>query len=278
MARHPKAPRIVIASPPRIALPNITHLWEAREVLIRFGARDITLRYRQTALGVVWVILQPLLTALIFALVFGKIAHLSTGGVPYLVFSFAGLLAWNMFNAIITRGSGALLQNSALVSKVFFPRVLVPLSTVFSTLVDFGVSLTFMAMLLIVNGIAPGWPLALLPIWVLLLVLLASGLATVLSGLAVSYRDVQYVVPFLLQFLLYASPVAYALDAVPSKYHIIYEINPLTWLLQEFRWSLLDRGAPPAWQIGASVGVCVGVFLLCMLWFEQMERGLADVI
>lgn len=261
-----------------MVMPNISHLWESREVLTRFGTRDITLRYRQTALGIVWVILQPLLTALVFALVFGKVAKLPTNGVPYLVFSFTGLLAWNLFSGVLTRGSAALLQNAGLVSKVFFPRVLVPLSVAFSAMVDFGVSLVFLAILLVTSGINPGWPILLLPVWVILVLALATGLGAVSSALTVRYRDVQYIIPFGLQFFLYASPIAYSLSAVPSKYQAIYELNPLTWLLEEFRWSLLAQPAPPAWQIVASVTFCLGAFMLCMFLFEQMERGLADVI
>ncbi|MBO0882677.1 MAG: ABC transporter permease, partial [Mycobacterium sp.] len=139
---------IIITPPKRFRLPALGSLWEAREVLIRFGVRDITLRYRQTALGVAWVILQPLMTAGVFTLVFGKVAKLPTGGVPYFVFSFAGMLAWNVFSGVTSRAAPALVSNASLVSKVFFPRILVPLSTAYSVLVDFAVSLVFMSALL----------------------------------------------------------------------------------------------------------------------------------
>ena len=276
--RYGKSSRIVITRPARFRLPAPRHLWEAREVLLRFGIRDITLRYRQTALGVVWVILQPLLTAGVFTLVFGKVAKLPTGGVPYFIFSFAGMLAWNAFQGVVARGAPALVSNAALVSKVFFPRVLVPLSVGYSVLVDFGVSLAFLGVLLGIYHIRPGWAVILTPIWLVLIMLLASGLGVVCSALMVKYRDVQFVVPFLLQFLLYASPIAYSLSAVPARYRFIYNINPLTWLLQEFRWSLLAQSAPPGWQIGASFLVCTVVFLCGMLIFEQMERSFADII
>ena len=276
--RHVRPYRLVISPPPRIAFPAPATLWDAREVLLRFAARDITLRYRQTLLGVLWVVLQPLLTALVFALVFGKVAKLPSGGIPYVVFSFVGLLAWNLFNGIVTRASAALLQNSALVSKVFFPRVLVPLSVACTALLDFAVSLAFLVILFAANGVWPSWPVLLLPLWVTLVVLFASGLGCVLSAWMVSYRDVQYIVPFVWQFLLYGSPVAYSLDAVPDRYRIIYDANPLTWILEEFRWSLLDGPAPPAWQVVGSIVVSLTVFVGCMMAFEQMERGLADVI
>src|SRR5665213_1843010 len=167
---------IVITPPRRFSLPRIADLWEAREVLYRFGARDVTLRYRQTALGVVWVVLQPLLTALIFVLVFGKVAHLSFGGAPPMVFIFTGLLAWNLFSGIIPRAQGSLIANRDLVSKVFFPRMLVPLAVVYSCLVDFVVQLVFLVVLLVAFGINPGWAILLSPVWTALVILLASGI------------------------------------------------------------------------------------------------------
>jgi lipopolysaccharide transport system permease protein len=269
---------IIITPPGRFSLPSISQLWEAREVLYRFGARDVTLRYRQTLLGVVWVILQPLLTALIFTLVFNRVAHLPSGGVPYLPFVFAALLAWSLFNGIITRASISLVSNRDLVSKVYFPRMLVPLATAYSTIVDFAVSLGFLVVLLIIYGINPGIAVVLSPIWTAMVILLASGLGLAAAALQVRYRDIAYVVPFLLQFLLYASPVAYSVAVVPAKYKVIYDINPLTWLLSEFRWSFLHQPAPPAWQIVLSIIVPVVVFLGGAFIFEQMERGFADVI
>jgi lipopolysaccharide transport system permease protein len=269
------ATTIVITPPGRFSFPKVKQLWEAREVLYRFGARDVTLRYRQTLLGVVWVILQPLLTALIFAVVFGKVAKLPSGGVPYMVFAFAGLLAWNLFNGIISRAATSLVSNRDLVSKVFFPRMLVPLSTSVSTITDYFVSVVFMGVLLIIFGVRPGVAIVLAPVWTVMVILLASGCGLVAAALQVRYRDVAYVVPFALQFLLYASPVGYA---VPKHYQIIFNINPLTWILNEFRWSFLNQPAPPSWQIVLSIVLPVVVFVGGVLIFEQMERGFADVI
>ena len=271
-------PTIVITPPRRFSLPKVSELWEAREVLYRFGARDVTLRYRQTLLGVVWVVLQPLLTALVFALVFGRVAKLSSGGVPYLVFSFVGLLAWNLFSGIISRAQGSLVSNRDLVSKVFFPRMLVPLATIYSCLVDFVVSTAFLIVLLIIYGINPGAAVVLSPIWAMMIILLASGVGLVTSALTVRYRDVGYFVPFLLQFLLYASPIAYSISNVPAKYRVIYDINPLTWLLQEFQWSFLHQPTPQLWEIAGSIVVPIAVFLGGALLFEQMERSFADLI
>lgn len=269
---------IIITPPNRLSLPAVRELWEGREVFLRFGIRDITLRYRQTALGVSWVVLQPLLAAGVFAIVFGAIADLPSDGVPYFIFSFAGLLAWNLFSNIVTRSSASLVSNQALIAKVFFPRMLVPLSAIMSVLLDFLVAVALFAVLLVVYGINPGWPILLLPVWVLLTILMAAGIGLCTSSLTVKYRDVSYVVPVMLQILMYASPIAYGLSAVPARFETLYNLNPLTWLLQEFRWSLLGQVAPPGWQIGASVGVAILVFVFGTLFFQQFERELADLI
>jgi lipopolysaccharide transport system permease protein len=269
---------IVITPPGRFTLPRLRELWEAREVFLRFGLRDITLRYRQTALGVIWVVLQPLLAAGVFSIVFGTVADLPSGGVPYFIFSYAGLLAWNVFNGIVTRSSSSLVANQALVAKVFFPRMLVPLSTVVSVLLDFVVALAMFVVLLFVYDINPGWPVLLLPVWLLLTVMLAVGVGVSCSALMVRYRDVAYIVPVALQILLYASPIAYSLSAVPPELTTLYNLNPLTWLLQEFRWSLLGQTVPYLWQIIASVLVSFAALLFGAIFFQQFEREFADVI
>jgi lipopolysaccharide transport system permease protein len=169
-------------------------------------------------------------------------------------------------------------SNRDLVSKVFFPRMLVPLATAYSSIVDFCVSIVFLAILMAIFGVAPHLPIVLFPIWTVMVVLFANGFGMVAGALQVRYRDIAYVIPFILQFLLYASPVAYAITSVPAKYRIIYDINPLTWLLSEFRWSFIHGPMPPPWQIVLSIVVPVAVFLGGAVVFEQMERGFADVI
>ncbi len=270
--------RTIIRPPGRLSLPSWQELWEAREVMYRFGVRDIVLRYRQTVIGVAWVVLQPLASAGIFSIVFGQVAGLPTDGVPYFVFSFAGMLAWNAFNGIISRSANSLVANQSLVSKVFFPRLLVPLSSAISTLLDFGVAFVMYVVLLIVFRINPGWPVLLTPIWLVCTVLLASGIGVAAAAITVKYRDVAYLLPWVLQVLLYATPIAYALSAVPSRIHWLYELNPLTWLLETVRWSVLGQTIPPTWQlIGVPVGSVV-VFFVGVLIFQRFERGFADVI
>lgn len=258
---------------------NFAELWQFRDLLTTLAQRDVKLRYRQTSLGVLWVVLQPLLAAGIFSFVFGKVAKLpAPHGIPYLVFSYAGLLAWNAFNSTLTKSSTCLTGNANLVSKVYFPRLVLPLSTVFSTLIDFGVALIVMAILMAVNRVPLHLGILLLPVWLLLIVLLSLGVGLYASALMVSYRDIQYVLPVVTQFLLYASPVAYAFAAVPARWQPVFALNPLTGLLEAFRWSLLGAGTLNWGLVGYASGVTAVVFLLGALAFKSMERKFADVI
>lgn len=257
---------------------DVKEIWEFRDLLTTLGLRDVKLRYRQTALGAAWVLLQPLLAAGIFSVVFGRIAKLPSDGVPYFVFAYAGLLGWNAFSSTLTKASGCLVANSGLISKIFFPRLILPLSTVFSSLIDFGVALVMMAVLLIAYGIAPGIGLLLLPVWLFLILLLAMGIGLYTAALTVSYRDVQYILPVITQFLLYASPIAYALSAVPQNLRTIYFLNPLSGLLEGFRWSLLNRGHLEIGTVVYSAVVSFTVFLMGAYSFKKMERKFADVI
>lgn len=270
--------RVIITPPGRLSLPRWRELWEAREVVYQFGKRDILLRYRQTAVGVVWVLLQPLASAGVFSIIFGSIASLPSDGVPYFLFSYVSMLAWNLFNAVVSRSSSSLVANQALVAKVFFPRLLVPVATTMSVLVDFAVSLALGIVLLLIYGVNPGWGLLFVPVWTLLILIGGLGLGLAASAIMVKYRDVAYVLPWLLQLGLYASPVAYALSAVPSQYQWLFAANPLTWLLEGFRFSLLGTAVPPWWQTIGALVVCLGAFLWGMVVFQSRERAFADLI
>ena len=226
----------------------------------------------------IWVLLQPLAAAGVFSIVFGQIADLPSSGIPYLVFTYVGMLAWNLFNNVIARGAPSLVSNQSLISKVFFPRMLVPLSSCLAVLIDYAVALALGIVLLFVFSVNPGWPLLLLPLWTLLLLLLSSGITLVASAVMVTYRDVAYMLPWLLQILLYASPVAYSLEAVPTNLRPLFELNPLTWFLEAYRYSLLGLAAPTWWQIVGMVIAGGGTFLLGSLVFQRFERGFADVI
>jgi lipopolysaccharide transport system permease protein len=247
-------------------------------VAMRFGQRDVVLRYRQTAIGVVWVLLQPLAAAGIFSIIFGSIAQLPTGGIPYFLFSFISMLAWTLFSSVVNRSAPSLVANQSLVSKVFFPRMLVPLSTALSALLDFAVALVLGIVLLFVYQVNPGWGILLVPVWVLMFVLLGMGIGLAASAWMVRFRDVQYVLPWVMQVALFATPVAYSLDAVPADLAWLFNINPFTWLMECFRFSMLGAAAPPTWQIIGALVIGPVAFLLGTIVFQRHERTFADLI
>jgi lipopolysaccharide transport system permease protein len=257
---------------------DFRELWVFRDLLSSLAIRDVKLRYRQTALGAVWVVLQPLLAAGIFSFVFGTVAGLPTGGVPYVVFAYAGLLAWNLFNSIITKSSTSLVTHASMVQKVFFPRMLLPISAVPGALLDFFVALGMMAVLTVINHTFSGWSILTLPIWVAIVVMLATGIGLIASALMVSYRDVGQILPVGMQMLLYISPIAYAVEAVPDNIRPFFALNPLVGVLEGFRWALV-KGQPL--NIGYAVYSAVAgvvLFLLGGLTFRRMERKFADVV
>lgn len=250
-----------------------------RGLLVRFASRDLTLRYRQTALGMIWVVLQPLLGAGVLTFVFGGVAGLKgPAGMPYFVFSFAGMLAWTLFSSVVTRTTGVLVGNAAIIQKVFFPRLLLPLSQVVSSLADVCVSIALMVVLLIVSGLWAGPQIVLLPAWLALFIMLALGIGLAAGALAVRYRDVQYVVPFVIQFLLFATPIAYLVSSVPTSKRWLYTINPLTGLFDGVRWSLLGTPAPSAGAVLYSVGAAVVFATIGLVIFSKLESEFADVI
>ncbi len=257
---------------------NLRELWQYRDLLYTLISRDLKLRYKQTALGVAWVILQPLLAAGIFSFVFGKVAKLPSGKVPYLVFSYAGLLGWNLFSGILTRISGSLVANSHLIAKVFFPRLILPLSSVGSVLVDFAVAAVMMVGLMIAYHVEPTVTLTLLPVWMAVLMAMALGSGLIAAALSVSYRDVQYIIPVATQILLYASPVAYSVADVPAKYRWVYELNPLTPPLEAMRGSLLGTPLPDLQSMAISCTTGTILLLIGLYSFKRMERRFADVI
>ena len=268
----------VITPPGRLALPSWRELWEAREVALRFGQRDVVLRYRQTFVGIAWVLLQPLASAGIFSIIFGAVAKLSSDGVPYFLFSFMSMLIWTVFSNILSRSASSLVANQALVSKVFFPRAMVPLSTALSVILDFAVGLALGIVLLFAFRVTPGWPVLLVPVWVAIMGLTAMGIGLAASAWMVKYRDVQYVLPWVLQIALYATPIAYATSSVPAALRPLFLANPLAWMLDGFRWSVLGTAMPPLWQLVGSLAVAIVVFFLGLVVFQRYERTFADLI
>lgn len=270
---------IVIKPPKGLAALDLRSLWEFRDLLFAFADRDIRLRYRQTVLGVAWVVLQPLMGAGVFAVVFGVIAKLPSQGVPYFLISFAGLLGWTVFFGSITRISPSLVANAPLIRKVFFPRLLVPLGVIPSVLVDLAVGLVVMVILLIAYGVLPGWGLLLMPVSVLILLAIALGLGLMASSLAVKYRDIQHIVPFAVQFLMYASPVGYAASAVPERLQVYYFLlNPLAAPIETIRWGFLNTDQPDLRYLAYSFLIGLLGLFVGLVVFRRVEREFADVI
>ena len=277
-------PRLLIEPPSSWAALNLQELWHFRELLWNLAVRDVKLRYRQTALGVAWVILQPLSGAAIFAFVFGKIAGFKAPAgpaghtVPYLLFALSGMICWQTFSGTLTRTSNSMVGNAHLVSKVYFPRVVLPLATLSSTMLDFVVTLAFLAVLMMFQWHAPGWRLLMLPVCLLLMSALSLGIGLAATALAVTYRDVQFIVPVMTQLLLYASPVAYSAEKVPERYRDLYFLNPLASILEAFRWSILSVGDVHWNWFAYSAVVSLLVLFLGAYAFSWMERNFADVV
>ena len=259
---------------------DLAELLRFKDLLIEFAGRDVKLRYKQTLLGVTWVLVQPLLAAGVFTFVFGIVAGLKPPTGTYFVFSFAGLLAWNIFGSTVGKASASLLGNEYIVSRVYFPRLILPLSSVASTMVDFLVSCAVMAVLMAISGEWPGAPVLLLPIWILLLIMLGLGLGLIAAALSVDYRDVQHILPILIPFMLYASPVAYDVaHHLPERYRgAFYLVNPLASVIEAFRWSLLGSTMPPVMYIAWSGLLAVALFAFGAALFRRTERRVADVI
>ena len=276
----------VVTEPPvlRIAPPHgwwevdFHELWQFRELIYFFVWRDIKVRYKQTAIGAAWAILQPALAMIVFALFFGKLAHMPTEGLPILVFYYSGLLPWMYFSNSLTNATSTIVQNQNIITKVYFPRLALPISAVLSGLLDFAIGCLLLVPLMVVYRVRPGLPLLLLPVFLLLTVLMAAGAGLWLSAMNAIYRDVRYVVPFLVQFWLFASPVAYASSIVPAKWRWLYGLNPMAGIIEGFRWSLTGRGDPPGPMIIVSVAVVLVVLASGLFYFQKMESTVADVV
>ncbi len=276
---HPR-PLLTIRPSSGWAAIDLREMWHFRDLFLTLAERDVKVRYKQTALGAVWVIIQPLLSAGVLSFVFGSVAKLEAPGkIPYFLFAFAGTLAFSsVFSSTLTRVTNSMVGNQQLVSKVYFPRLILPFSTTSSTLLDFIVGLGMFMVLLLVYWQLPGANVLLMPVCVVVLLMLALGAGLMATAIAVSYRDVIHILPVATQFLLYASPVAYAVAEVPDQYLLLFYLNPLTSVLEAFRWSVFGVGEVPWGWFGYSAAVAVGLLIIGAFSFRRMERRFADVI
>jgi lipopolysaccharide transport system permease protein len=267
-----------ITPPARWWVIPFGELWEYRELLYFFVWRDIKIRYKQTAIGAAWAVLQPFLTMLVFSLFFGKLAHIPSEGLPYPIFYYSALLPWMYFSAALQNATNTIVENQRLITKVYFPRLALPLSSVLSGLIDFGISFLMFLGIMLYYGMRPTAAALWLPAFIFLAVLTALGVGLWLAALNAIYRDVRYVLPFLVQFWMFASPVAYPSSLVPGKWRWLYGLNPMAGVIDGFRWSLAGHGDPPGRLVFISAGVVTLVLLSGVAYFQKMETTIVDVV
>jgi len=252
-------------------------LWAFRDLFVILAQRDIKLRYRQTALGIAWVVLQPLVSSLIFALIFGVLAKLPSDGTPYLLFVFAGMLPWNLFAGGLQRAGNSLIADARLITKIYFPRAIIPLASTTSVLLDFAVASVVLAALMIGNQASFSSQLLGLPVFIAIALATTVGLSFFFSALNVYYRDFAYALPFIIQAWMYASPVVYSSSLIPEQWRAVYSLNPMVGVIDGFRWALL--GAPlHAYVIVEAALVALAMLVVGALVFRRVERSFADVI
>ena len=276
-SRAAALPHVLVKSEDAGVQLNLGDLWAYRELLYFLTWRDVKVRYKQTLMGVAWVVIQPLATMLIFTFVFNRIAHLESGAIPYPLFAYSGLLLWAFFAGAVSAGTNSLISNTSLVTKVYFPRAFIPAAAVGAGLVDFGVGALLMAGLAVYYGVHVTWGLLLLPVFVALAAALALATGMLASALTVKYRDLRHALPFLLQFWMFASPVIYPSSAVPARWRWLLTLNPLAGVLEGFRASL--TGLDFDWTLAAAPFFVAPLLLaLAFYVFRRLEDTFADVI
>src|SRR6266550_6211479 len=257
---------------------GLKELWEYRELLYFLTWRDIKVRYKQTVLGAAWAIIQPFFMMVVFSLFFGRLAKIPSDGIPYPIFTFCALLPWQLFAHALTESSNSLVGNQNLITKVYFPRLVVPIAAVLGGLVDFAVAFAILLVLMFYYGIVPTWAIVTLPGFILLAVMTALGVGLWLSALNVKYRDVRYTINFLIQFWLFATPVAYPSSIVPAKWRALYGLNPMAGVVEGFRWALLGKQEAPGAMLWVSVAVVILILIGGLYYFRRMEQQFADVV
>lgn len=279
--RHTRNPeQLLILEPGRADQYYWLDLWRYRELFLILAWRDISVRYKQTIIGVLWVLLRPFLTMVVFTVIFDRVAGLpSDGNAPYALMVFAGMLPWTLFATSLSEASDSLITNANLISKVYFPRLIVPTATILAALVDFLISLSILAGLMLFYRYAPGWQILLLPFFTLLALLTSLGPSLWMTALNVKYRDFRYTIPFAVQFGLYISPVGFSSNAIPEAWRLLYSLNPMVGVIDGFRWCVLGGESPIYWP-GFLLSLLV---VACFLWlgigqFRKTEKSFADII
>ncbi|HEY9363108.1 MAG TPA: ABC transporter permease [Chitinophagaceae bacterium] len=254
-------------------------LWRFRELFLFMAWRDILVRYKQTAIGLAWSIIRPVLTMIVFTVVFGRLAKLPSDGVPYPILVFAALLPWQFFSTSFTDASGSLVSNSNMLTKIYFPRLIIPVSTIIVNLVDFLISFFILVSMMIWYNFVPGWTILYLPIFLLLAFVASLSAGLYVAALNVKYRDFKYIVPFVVQFGLYISPVGFSSNIVPEKWKLLYSLNPMVGIIEGFRWSILG-GDSQIYVPGMLISIAIVILMLIfsVRYFRKMEKTFADII
>lgn len=270
---------VVRIRPPRgWAVPDLRELWEYRELLYFLVWRDLKVRYKQTVLGVSWIVVQPLATTLLFSIVFGNLAKIPSENLPYAIFYMAGLVPWNYFAGAFSRGSTSLVGSAGLISRIYFPRLIIPVASMMSGLVDqFIVFLVLLGMMLFF-GITPTLAMVTLPVFVLLAIGTALGVSLWLSALHVQYRDIGYLIPFISQFWMFATPIVYPTSLIPAQWRLIYSLNPMTGVVEGFRWALFGTGEGPGLELAITTVMVLIILVSGVFFFKQKEDTFADVV
>ena len=257
---------------------KLDELWSFRELLFFLVWRDIKVRYKQTALGISWAVIQPLLTMVVFSVFFGKLGKMPSDGIPYPIFSFAALVPWTLFSNGLTQATASVVSSSNLIKKVYFPRLIIPTATVLAGVIDFFIAFAVLLIMMLAYGISPTINSIWLPAFLVLTVVSSLAISIWLSALNVKYRDIKYVVPFLSQIWLFLTPIAYSASLLDEPWRTIYSLNPMVGVVEGFRWALLGAETPPGFSTLVSAIASVVILWTGALYFRRMEKGFADVI
>ncbi len=271
-------PVVILRPSGRFTRLNLGDVWEYRDLLYFLVWRDIKVRYKQTALGAAWAVLQPLLTMVAFSVFFGKLAKVPSNGIPYPVFTFAALLPWQLFSYSMTEAGNSLIGSQNLITKIYFPRLVIPIAAVLGGLPDFAISFAVLLVLMAIYGIAPTLAILTIPLFILLAVATALAAGLWLSALNVKYRDVRYTIPFLAQFWLFLTPVAYPSSLVPARWRVLFGLNPMAGVVEGFRWALLGEKEAPGPMVIVSVAIVAVLLVTGLYYFRRLEATFADTI
>ena len=273
-------PTTIYIKPARgLAALNLRDLWIYRELVFFMVWRDVKVKYKQTLLGMAWAVIQPVMTMLVFTFVFGSVAKVATDNIPYPIFSFAALLPWGLFEVALNQGSRSLVAHNNMVTKIYFPRLILPIASVFAGLVDFVIAFVILIVLMIYYQRSPAYELLwTLPFFILLAIVTALGIALWLSAINVKYRDVNQALPFLTRFWLFVTPIAYSSDIISEKWQLLYYLNPMAGVVNGFRWALLGTGNGPDITLWISVAISILIFISGLFYFRSMEKTFADTI